>query len=84
MLWTAKEALSKIFRTGMMMDFHLFELGKITKQDGFYLSEYKNCGQYKAVSLIYKDYAVTLTVPGRSSFDEQQLVGWFAGVVDGV
>lgn len=74
MLWTAKEALSKIFRTGMMMDFRIFELSKIEQQGNFFLSEYKNCGQYKAISIIHESHACTITVPGRSEFDEESFV----------
>ncbi|MEL7146309.1 MAG: 4'-phosphopantetheinyl transferase superfamily protein [Bacteroidota bacterium] len=77
MLWTAKEALSKIFRTGMMMDFHVFELKNIEWRGNHFVSEYKNCGQYKAISIIRQDYACTMTIPGRSSFDEQLLIDAF-------
>lgn len=68
-IWTAKEALSKIFRTGMMMDFHTLELSSIRYEDGLLHSEFKNAAQYKAYSFIENEYAVSIVLPGRSETD---------------
>ena len=58
----------------MMMDFGIFELENLQSKGSYFLSEYKNCGQYKAISIIHNGYAITLTTPGRSDFDVPLLV----------
>lgn len=67
LLWTAKEALSKIFRTGLMMEFKTLEIDAITLQDGIYESTYTNCGQYKAFSCILDDYVCSIVLPKNTT-----------------
>lgn len=74
-IWTVKEALSKILRTGMMMDFSSFEVSKITYNGQYFLSEYKHLGQYKAISFINAPYITSLALPGRSEIDTDQVAG---------
>ncbi|MGB3464994.1 MAG: 4'-phosphopantetheinyl transferase superfamily protein [Cyclobacteriaceae bacterium] len=69
LIWTAKEALSKIFRTGMMLSFSTLELSTIKSADEYLISEFKHAGQYKAYSFIYTGYAISIVIPGRSETD---------------
>lgn len=63
LLWAAKEALSKVMKTGLTTSFRIFELAdiKITKQ-GF-ICTYKNFAQYKTLGLIGGNYMVAITHP---------------------
>ncbi len=69
LIWTVKEALSKIFRTGLMMDFQTLEVESIKQHDGYFESSYKHCAQYKAISMVKGVYACTITVPKNTSVD---------------
>lgn len=73
LLWTAKEALSKIFKTGLMMDFKVLEIDEIVQKDGIWESTFKNCGQYKAVSYHIDNYVYSLVLPKYSSFNYSDL-----------
>lgn len=50
LLWTVKEALSKILRTGLTTPFHIFEINKIESKSGHFLCFFENFAQYKAIS----------------------------------
>ncbi len=63
LVWTTKESLSKILRTGMMIDFKLLEIDTITYKDEVYTSTFKNFNQYKSVSFVLDDYIVSVSCP---------------------
>ncbi|MCL6588936.1 MAG: 4'-phosphopantetheinyl transferase superfamily protein [Firmicutes bacterium] len=63
LLWTGKEALSKILKTGLMTSFKILEVNKIELKDGYWLSFYKNFGQYKAISFKLGRYICSITFP---------------------
>ncbi|MBC8756559.1 4-phosphopantetheinyl transferase family protein [Kordia sp. YSTF-M3] len=69
LIWTAKEALSKIFKTGMMMDFKLLELDKVVKKGPIWESTFKHCEQYKAISYFSGTYVCSLVLPKYSTFN---------------
>jgi 4'-phosphopantetheinyl transferase len=63
-LWTTKEALSKVLRTGLMTPFKLFEIDKLElRNDGSFLNLYKNFAQYKALSFGLGDFICSITYP---------------------
>lgn len=66
MLWTAKEAFSKVLRTGLTMDLKLFEIKSIQQTDLAIKSEYRNSIQYKAISHCCGDHVVSLVLPERT------------------
>ncbi|WP_139490680.1 4'-phosphopantetheinyl transferase family protein [Brevibacillus dissolubilis] len=72
-LWTAKEALSKILRTGMMTPFSLFEMEKLTVADGVVTGEYTNFAQYKLVSFQLGGYICTIAAPRRTELSSLQI-----------
>ncbi|HLA04649.1 MAG TPA: 4'-phosphopantetheinyl transferase superfamily protein [Syntrophales bacterium] len=50
LLWTVKEALSKVLRTGLTTPFSIFEINKIESRSDHFLCFFENFGQYKALS----------------------------------
>jgi phosphopantetheinyl transferase (holo-ACP synthase) len=55
-LWTAKEALSKILKTGLMVDLKLFEITNIIIKDNHYICFFKSFPQYECHSYIVNNY----------------------------
>ncbi|WP_025025491.1 4'-phosphopantetheinyl transferase family protein [Caldalkalibacillus mannanilyticus] len=69
-LWTVKEAISKILKTGLMTPLAVYELSKIEKEGAHtYKSFYTNFGQYKAVSYVLHGFAYTLAYPKNTEID---------------
>ena len=63
LLWTVKEALSKILRTGLTASFKIYEIAKIETQSDSLISIYKNFAQYKALSFMLDHYICTIAYP---------------------
>lgn len=69
-LWTVKEAISKILKTGLMTPLSVYELSKIEKEDTHsYKSFYTNFGQYKAISYVLHGFVYTLAYPKNTEID---------------
>jgi 4'-phosphopantetheinyl transferase EntD len=68
-LWTVKEALSKVLKTGLMTPFKIYEVDKIEVQHGYMLSTYKNFAQYKVISFIIGDYICSITYPMKTELN---------------
>ena len=66
LLWTAKEALSKILRTGLTTPFHVFEIDKIESKSDHSICFFENFGQYKAISFDVGVYVCSLVIPDRT------------------
>lgn len=64
--WTIKESLSKIFRTGLMTPFYVYEIAKIESDNSIYTSYFKNFGQYKALSFLVHGYICSIACPKNS------------------
>jgi len=73
MLWSMKEALSKIIRTGLTIDYHLLKIETLKIEDSIYSTTFKNFGQYKAISFQADQYVFSLVLPGRSKLNHKQL-----------
>jgi 4'-phosphopantetheinyl transferase len=71
LLWTSKEAISKVLKTGLMTPFEVFEINRIELQDKFIISYYKNFAQYKVISFVLDKYLFSIAHPLRTeiSFD---------------
>ena len=63
LLWTAKEALSKVIKTGLMTPFEVFEISRIEMHDNYVMSYYKNFAQYKVISFAINRYMCSLVHP---------------------
>ena len=66
MLWTAKEALSKILKTGMMVPFELYETTTIAATPYGLSFEFKNFAQYKAEIFFEMPYCFAMAYPKKS------------------
>ncbi len=67
LLWTAKEALSKILKTGRMMPFQLLEISSIRIENDFFYSQFKNFFQYQACSFILDGHFISIVYPGQTT-----------------
>jgi 4'-phosphopantetheinyl transferase len=63
LLWTVKESLSKVLKTGLITPFKIYEVDKIEIQHDYMLCFYKNFAQYKAISFTIGDYVCSITYP---------------------
>ena len=68
LLWTIKEALSKVLKTGLMTDFHVYELSTIRANGGCFESIFKHFTQYRAVSWFFQNFAWSLVLPRNTTF----------------
>lgn len=69
LLWTAKEALSKIMRTGLMTPFSVLEISETWQEGGFIYSKFKNFHQYQACSFMMADYYVSIVYPHQTKLE---------------
>lgn len=67
LIWSIKESLSKVLRTGLTTDFQILEIKSIEKNKSTYISLFKLFIQYKAVSCQIGDYFCTVVMPKNSS-----------------
>ena len=65
-LWTAKEALSKVLKTGLMTPFKIYEVEKIENHQDYLLSFYKNFAQYKTVSFLIGNNVCSIVYPMKT------------------
>ena len=68
-LWTIKESLSKVLRTGLMSPFDIYAIDRITEEDGMIVSTFRNFAQYRCLSFSIGEVALSLTLPKRSRVD---------------
>jgi len=71
MMWTAKEALSKILKTGLMAPFRLFEITDlkqtVSANGAVTISgDYEHFAQYKFHAYLHGDWVCALALPRRS------------------
>lgn len=63
MIWSIKEALSKVLRTGLMSDFSLYEISKISNINNCIESHFRNFPQYKALSYFVGNSILSIVLP---------------------
>jgi phosphopantetheinyl transferase len=66
LLWTMKEALSKILKCGFMVPFEILELAAAVPQAHFIISKFKNFYQYQALSFVFANTACSLVYPKKT------------------
>lgn len=66
LLWTAKEALSKVLKTGLMTPFEIYEIYKYELYDNFIICYYRNFPQYKVISFNIGSYMCSIVYPLKS------------------
>lgn len=62
-LWTGKEAISKIFKTGLTSKLDLYEINKIRKEGKFFRGTFKNFYQYEFIARKYDGCICTIVLP---------------------
>lgn len=65
-LWTAKEALSKVLKTGLTMDMKLFEINQLEERD-IYRGSFTIFTQYQFLSFIIEDTVFTIVTPKKGN-----------------
>ncbi|MDY0409868.1 4'-phosphopantetheinyl transferase family protein [Virgibacillus soli] len=82
MLWTAKEALSKVFKTGLMTPFFIYEIANIRQTEwSTYISNFVNFPQYKAISYLHQRSVLTIVCPKNTEINpknESLLHDWIS------
>lgn len=69
LLWTAKEALSKVLRTGMTSPFTIFELRTVEIQDDLFIGRFRNFAQYKTVSFAMGHHVCSIVYPDKTHIE---------------
>lgn len=63
-IWTAKESLSKILKTGLTTSFKILEIQSlIYSEDGYFRCTFTNFYQYQTISIIHDDKIITMIYP---------------------
>lgn len=69
LLWTAKEALSKVLKCGMMCPFALFETSEVEQDGGRYGGQFRHFGQYQFQSWVVQGHVLSLVLPKWTTLD---------------
>ena len=69
LLWTAKEALSKVLKTGMMSPFTIFEMSAVEMQDDLFVGCFRNFAQYKTLSFEIDGHVCSIVYPQKTEID---------------
>ena len=69
LLWTAKEALSKILKTGLMTPFKISEISALTVKQETMVCNFKNFAQYKGLSFNLGCYMHTIVFPKNTDIN---------------
>lgn len=70
LIWTAKEALSKVLKTGLMTPFDIFEISAMELSGRYVTCYYKNFPQYKAICFTLCDqYICSIAFPLKTELD---------------
>ncbi|MFC1576742.1 4'-phosphopantetheinyl transferase family protein [Candidatus Omnitrophota bacterium] len=82
-LWTIKEGLSKLLKTGRTAPFDIYEVRKLDHLEDRFTGSFIKFGQYKATSFIFADMACSIISPLESEFDLdiQALTGRLQGLI---
>ena len=82
-LWCAKEALAKIIKTGMMLDFKFLEIEEIYKENNSLVVTFQHFGQYKAMCHANSNYAIAIALPRKTTVNLSKVWTMFnSNVVD--
>ncbi len=68
-IWTMKESLSKIFRTGLTLDCQVLEINSLEQKGSLYESTFRYSIQYKAISACCGNYVCSIVLPKNTTAD---------------
>lgn len=66
LMWTAKEALSKVLKCGLLIDFKFLEVVELSLEADKYMIYYKNFPQYKAIAFELNSAICCLVFPEKT------------------
>jgi len=69
MLWTVKEAMSKVIQTGFTVAPEMFEVSGIVRKEAAFISQFRNFTQFQAISIMVNEYVVTVVLPKKAIAD---------------
>lgn len=69
LIWTIKESLSKVLKTGLTIDFKLLEIASLKKMGATYISTFKYFSQYKVISQKTGNYMCSIVLPKKTTCD---------------
>ena len=72
-LWTIKESLSKIIKTGFTTSPEIFEIKSVKKTGNQVICDFENFFQYKSISYILNNYVCSVAVPKKTEVDLSEL-----------
>ena len=81
LVWTAKEALSKVLRCGLTCPFDLLAIDRIESGGRPSTGTFRHFGQYKFHSWIRGEVVATIVLPGVTVL-ETDLFRWLPGIED--
>lgn len=65
-IWTAKEALGKVLKTGLTTPMSLFLIKELEVEDSFIKATYENFPQYKVLSFLWNEIIVSIVLPKKT------------------
>lgn len=76
MMWTAKEALSKIIRTGFTANMKIFEISTTCSSDteNVFISDFLYFSNMTAYSFRFKEYIFSVVMPKNSDFSISDII----------
>ncbi len=80
LLWTIKEALSKVLKCGLTVDWSLLSPQHLEKSDYAWKGSFTSFGQYQSLSWIAEDWVCSVVLPSRTSANLTDLVSAFSYV----
>ena len=67
LVWTAKEALSKVLKCGLTVPFEILEIEEFkVLEKNSYMTSYKNFAQYKCLSWKIENHLFSITLPKKT------------------
>lgn len=74
LMWTVKEALSKVMKTGLTAPLSIYEISAIESKNTCVVSSFKNFGQYKAFSFHNGEYVFSIAGPRQIVLEDESII----------
>ena len=69
MIWTIKESLSKVLRTGLTIPLSILEIKNIEVHNGYFVSDFTNFFQYHSITFMAGEYIYSMTYPKKAEIN---------------
>lgn len=73
LVWSVKESLSKVLKTGLTLDFGILEINSLEKKGLIYQSTFTHFSQYKAISFKIDEYICSIVLPEQTRVDLESI-----------